>query len=125
MNPSHRLQDFKRKLESCNHGFVVTEFAVVLPSIVLLSAVFMWLLALCATQIRLEAAAGSIARQVSRVDSADSLIKNLRADGFLTHIQHDSDLILVTVEGQKHLPIKVLDFAIHLQATAQAPAEVN
>lgn len=125
MSTPMMLWDFKRKLKSHNHGFATAEFAIVLPAVVLITGIFMWILSLCITQIKLESAAHVIARQESRGTTANNIVNELKSGGFSTQVDRVGEFVEVTVEGSRKLLSGGINFTVNMRAKSVAVAETN
>ena len=106
-----------------DHGFATAEFAIVLPAVVFVLAFIMWVLSLFITQLQIQSASYSIARNIARGEigindtqsqfPAEYKIQKIVANNFVT----------VKVDVQKSLLNQRVPWAVELSAVAVSEME--
>lgn len=108
-------------------GYVTAETAVVIPSLVLLTAMLMWGVLAAAAQIRCIDAARAGARAAARAEPAAAAIsaaKDAAPAGARVEVRRDGDLIRVVVAAQTPGPGRLAELlSVPVRATAVALAE--
>ncbi|MEU4091326.1 TadE family type IV pilus minor pilin [Streptomyces sp. NPDC026673] len=96
-------------------GYVTAEAAVVIPSLVFLTALLLWGLAAAASQIRCVDAARAGARAAAREEPEGAVLDAARTAapaGAAVSVQRGGDLVRVTVEA------RTLSVTLHGEAVA-------
>ena len=123
MSLPHRSRAKHLRSFALDRGFATAEFAIVLPAVVFVGAMLLWALSLFITQLEIQSASYSIARDISR-GQLDSTIQEsqLPAD-YNVHTTISNNFVTVKIDVRKSLMNQRLPWGIELSAIAISELE--
>jgi hypothetical protein len=117
--------DESKHLVQRSHGYAIAEFALVIPSLLIVVAMSVSFVGLTVTQIQLESAAALGARIVGRGDPIPDSFRNSLPDGTEIIIEPDveAEVVNFTLETTKNIGLILVPYQIDLTASARARLE--
>jgi len=106
-----------------DRGFATAEFAMVLPAVVLVGAMILWALSLFITQLQLQSASYSIARQIARGETNVANLQNQLPSDFKVQRVISNNSVTVKIAVRKSLLNQQVPWAIQLSAIAVSELE--
>jgi len=106
-----------------DRGFATAEFAIVLPAVVLVGAMILWALSLFITQLQLQSASYSIAREIARGQTNVANLQEQLPSDFKVAKMISNDSVTVKIEVRKSILNQKLPWAIQLSAMAVSELE--
>ncbi len=105
------------------HGYAIAEFAMVIPTLLIMVAMAVSLIGLTATQIQLESAAALGARIVGRGDPIPDSFRNSLPAGTEIFVNPEIDVVEFTLKSTRNIGLKVFPYQVVLIANARARLE--
>jgi len=106
-----------------DRGFATAEFAIVLPAVVLVGAMLLWVLSLFITQLEIQSASYSIARDISRGQVASGNLGSHLPANYEVNKTITNNFVTVKINVQKSLLNQRLPWGIELSAIAISELE--
>jgi hypothetical protein len=115
--------DEGKHLVQRTHGYAVAEFAMVIPSLLIVVAMSVSLLDLTVTQIKLESAAALGARIVGRGDPIPDSFRNALPEGTEIIVNPQNEVVEFTLKTNMNFSLAILTYPVELTASARARLE--
>lgn len=120
----HLLRGFRRVLNPHDAGgYAVAEFAMVLPGIVMVTALGAWTVRLEMDQLHIQATAQTIARTAARGDAITELIAAAHSSGIDVAVAVEASQVTVRVSQNVPLPLPALHEVLTLTSTTTSMLE--
>jgi hypothetical protein len=112
-----------KHLTQRTHGYAIAEFAMAIPSLLLIVAMSVSLIGLTVTQIQLESAAALGARIVGRGDPIPDSFRNSLPQGTEIIVTPEIDVVEVTLKSPRNIGLELFPFQLMLTANSRARLE--
>jgi len=106
-----------------DRGFATAEFAIVLPAVVLVGAMLLWVLSLFITQLEIQSASYSIARDISRGQIINANLESQLPADYKVRKTITNNFVTVEIGVRKPLMNQRLPWGIELSAIAISELE--
>ena len=106
-----------------DRGFATAEFAIVLPAVVLVGAMVLWVLSLFFTQLQIQAASYSLARNLSRGQMDIAVLQTQLPSGYKVQKSVNNNFVTVRIGVRKSLLNQPIPWGVDLEALAVCELE--
>lgn len=118
------MRGFRRRLNPLDDaGYAVAEFAVVLPVLIFMTAIGMWSINVCVSQLELQSTVATISRTAARGDSVIDLIDKAQAHHIAVIVSSHDSVVSVDATKQVNVPLSAVHDAVNLSASMTSSIE--
>ncbi len=118
------IRGFRRRLNPLGDaGYAVAEFAVVLPVLIFMTAIGMWSINVCVSQLELQSTVATISRTAARGDSVINLIDKAQENHIAVVVSSYDSVVSVNATKQVNFPLPALHDTVNLTASMTSSIE--